>query len=827
MRSKRIALTTVAVLTILLHGGAQSAQLTGLLSLGDLGVTWQGAAFQNHILFGGPGAHPVANAGDFNGDGIDDLVIGAPRNEPDGKVRAGEVFLIYGKTGVNAPAGLYDITQIGTTVDGVVFRGDPFRIQAGFSVSSAGDFNNDGVDDLLIGAPEEYIPEGLQPNGFKVYVVYGQSGANALSGVVELADQGVAWQGVVFRGDRSLDIRDTGRAVASAGDINGDGVDDILISSPFAELSEGHRDGLVSLIYGQSGAAELSGVLEVAQVGATVAGANFWGKSNNSHTGWSVSGAGDINGDGLNDLLIGAHETNNHKGEVYLIHGQAGAQTLSGVHFVEEVETGAIEGVTFIGDRANNLGYSLCRTGDVNGDGIDDILIGAKGEDGFGFRIVPGSAYLVYGQTGAAALAGTIQASEIGSTVAGAQFHSLDIWDRAGRAVSSGDLNHDGLNDLVIQDPSVDQAGIINIGKCYVVYGKTGVDTLSGVMSLGDVGTTIDGVVFVGVDEYDSGNGVEAGGDFNGDGVDDLLIANAGAAPFTMTHKVYLIYGQAAAGIVALPQPMQAHQLEGGQFAPAAMHPSLTNPTVAAKAHFGDATNADLLFAIVAADDSYYFYNDAHGQAFTFTPGTFERTSGSGNLADLWTDGVPRVPDFLLGWDPDGDDNDEVWAILGSDYCVFDPSTLQFAAPQPLADLGAAGLAFDTVTKYDDGDGYEVLVACSGEQMFVYNPVRFPAGTTLNTDALTTDASAFSTDFAVCADANLDGTDELYLVDQATDTVWKWNRVTEKLEQIGPGFDTLWPGGTDPLDPNRGDFLLCFKETNGTTPPALLAIRHP
>ncbi|MFA6475448.1 MAG: integrin alpha [Patescibacteria group bacterium] len=301
----------------------------------------------------------LSSAGDFNGDGYDDILIAAQGNS-DAAIGAGAVYLIYGQANHLVSASL------STAVE---FTGEAENDAAGRSVASAGDVNNDGFDDILIGA---YRNGDADIGAGAAYLIYGQ--ATPLSGVISLSTA------AEFTGEAANDA--AGRAVASAGDVNNDGFDDILIGA------DGNNDadvgaGAVYLIYGQStpfaGTSSLSTAVE------------FTGEvtGNNDNAGRSVASAGDVNNDGFDDILIGADRNSDadaSAGAVYLIYGQStpftGTSSLS-------------TAVEFTGETAgDSAGISVSPAGDINNDGFDDILIGANGNSDV--DVNTGAAYLGY-----------------------------------------------------------------------------------------------------------------------------------------------------------------------------------------------------------------------------------------------------------------------------------------------------------------------------------------------------------------------------------------------------------------------------------------------
>ncbi len=473
----------------------------------------------------------VSKTGDINGDGYDDLLIGAVYADNGSKSDAGASYLLFG--GPALPATL-DLANIG--VAGVKILGAETDDASGAWITAA-DLNADGFDDLVIGSP---TADGLgngRSNSGETQVIYGSA---SLPSVIDLSLPGSA--GLTVFGAEPND--ESGSTIAGLGDVNGDGYDDFIIGASSADGINNSKleSGESYLIYG---GATLPTTIDLATLQASQ-GVVLLGVDVGDGSGVSVSGAGDINADGYNDLLIGAVKADglgntaqtDDTGEAYLIYG--------GPALPSTISLGNIAalGVTIYGAVPNTLtGIGLSGAGDVNGDGYDDFLVGTYLSDGpANNTFAVGAANLIFGGP---ALSNTINLATLGS--GGMIFYGEEYYDLAGWSVSSaGDLNDDGLDDLLIGATYARAPGdalYTYAGKSYVIYGST---SLSGSMNLASLGTS--GFPIFGADPGDiSGWSVSGVGDVNGDGFADSLIGapNADAANNLKSDagESYLLYG--------------------------------------------------------------------------------------------------------------------------------------------------------------------------------------------------------------------------------------------------------------------------------------------
>lgn len=263
----------------------------------------------------------LANLGDTNGDGIDDLLVGSDN--------AGEVWLIHGDSGLNSGALPNRAAAI--------LRGQPGGT-AGSSISAAGDQDGDGLGDFWVGDP---FMEGDRGGAYLI------SGATATSGT-NLESLAIAR----LFGDAG---HHAGR-VTHVGDVTGDGISDVTLGGD-------PHDSFRGIVYVFAG--PFSGDID-----STSAFATFTGIEPNDRMSRSIS-PGDLNGDGYSDLVLAAQEAGGRSGAAYLIAGPISP----GPQSAADIES------TIVGENGELLGHSMAGSGDVTGDGLDDFVIGAPYAD--------------------------------------------------------------------------------------------------------------------------------------------------------------------------------------------------------------------------------------------------------------------------------------------------------------------------------------------------------------------------------------------------------------------------------------------------------------
>jgi FG-GAP repeat len=425
----------------------------------------------------------VAGVGNVNGDGYDDFIAGAYRYSVDDQ---GAVWGYYGEAGT-----------ISATPDWEVLSGQA-NAYFGSAVAAAGDVNCDGFADVLVGA---YNYAGTEIAEGRAYLYYGSAGglATTPSWTAE-SNVGNAW---------------FGGSVAGLGDVNGDGYADIAIGA-YRYSDQGESEGAVFVYHGSDiGLAsqadwQLHGVHEDQRLG-------------------SVAGVGDINGDGYADLLLGAYgyeDGAGGHGGVWVFGGSSSGLQSEPIH-------------SLVGDQAASFfGGSLAAGGDINGDGYGDLLLGAyKYDNG---ETDEGAAFLILGGPDNLSTQANWQTK-------GGQSEALAGYTTA----NAGDVNGDGFSDLVVGVPYYDLAGD-NRGRVLIHHGSA-----TGLSATPD--WLVDGLEA----NAQFGYSVAGAGDVNSDGYDDIIIGapgwRTGADP---EGRAFLYLGspaglQAAAGWTA--SSSQAH----------------------------------------------------------------------------------------------------------------------------------------------------------------------------------------------------------------------------------------------------------------------------
>jgi hypothetical protein len=417
----------------------------------------------------------VSTAGDVNGDGYDDIIVAAS-NYDNGEPNEGAAFVWHGSaTGLGASGTPANADWTG--------EGNQAEAFFGRSVSTAGDINGDGCADVIVGA---YGYDNGQTDEGAVFVYYG----SRTTGLSDSPD---------WTAESNQESSWFGRCVSAAGDVNGDGYADVIVGAAYYDNSE-TNEGAAFVYYGSAAgpSAGHNWKIESNQAGATF--------------GISVSTAGDVNGDGFADVIIGAYAYDNgqiDEGAAFVYYGSA---------------TGLPDSPDWMGEcnqAGAHLGISVSTAGDVNGDGYADIIVGASWYSNG--QTEEGAAFVWYGSaTGLSASPDWSDESDNAS----AHF---------GRAVSTaGDVNGDGYSDVVIGAFWYDN-GQTDEGAVFVYHGSA-----TGLSASPDwtVESNQAGAYF--------GRAVSTAGDVNGDGYADIIVgADCYDNGQTDEGKVFVYYGSA------------------------------------------------------------------------------------------------------------------------------------------------------------------------------------------------------------------------------------------------------------------------------------------
>ncbi|WP_051350176.1 FG-GAP-like repeat-containing protein [Dyadobacter alkalitolerans] len=414
--------------------------------------------------------YSVSSAGDVNGDGYSDVMVGAPYFDK-GETNEGAAFLYYG-------------SATGISVNGfVTLEGNQAEANFGFSVANAGDVNGDGYGDVLVGAP---MYDDAQTNTGRIFVFHGSAA-------------GLSQQAAGTLTFNQLGCR-FGHATASAGDVNGDGFSDIIVGAPGYDNVQ-NEEGAAFIFYGSS-----SGISD----NAIICESN----KANSFMGGSVSGAGDLNGDGYSDFIAGAHFYND-------------GQVLEGAAFIYYGSQSGVDPQTSdilqVDEAQAALGVSVSNAGDVNGDGFSDVIVGA--DHYISSNLMQGAAFVFHGTAAGidpvykTKLLGNQAAAHMGYAVSGAR-----------------DVNGDGYADVVVGAPQFN-GGQAEEGALFIYHGSpVGINPVTALKIEKNQGMA------------QLGYAVAGAGDVNGDGYGDVIAGAPFDAANVNVGEAYTFHGNQGTG---------------------------------------------------------------------------------------------------------------------------------------------------------------------------------------------------------------------------------------------------------------------------------------
>ena len=425
----------------------------------------------------------VAGAGDVNGDGYDDVIVGADRYDA-GEYWEGAAFVFLGSA-----AGIASGDE-STAVARLESDQDTARF--GSSVAGAGDVNGDGYDDVVVAAPFFDVDEDREGAAF----VFLGSASGVASGNPGSASARI---------ESDADTTNLYLNVAGAGDVNGDGYDDVIIGA--SDYTGGFLDPnchyCVRSREGSEGAAFVfhGSASGIASGAFPTAAAQLESNQVTARLGYDVAGAGDVNGDGYDDVIVGApyyDAGQTDEGAAFVFLGSATGIADAG----PDMAAGQVESNREFG----YLGLSVAGAGDVNGDGYHDVIVGTYNQ---GAEAVDGAALVFLGgASGVADANPATAAARIESNQAGAALG----WSVAG----AGDVNGDGYDDVIVGAPVYDN-------------GRGGAFTFLGSVSGIADGNPTTAAVSLEDEGYGSlGQSVAGAGDVNGDGYDDTIVGVPG-----------------------------------------------------------------------------------------------------------------------------------------------------------------------------------------------------------------------------------------------------------------------------------------------------------
>lgn len=515
--------------------GATLHDSMGKLKTGSLNLDTLTAS-QGIRLTGGADLTGAAVAvADLNGDRKSDLLIGAPSGNPvkdsfGEKVGfGGQVYVIFGSDTLKT-VGSINLDKLGGQ-NGLVLNGQGyitpsdaeenpdflFAELAGSSVSSAGDINGDGNEDVLIGAPK--ASPGGTPSLGRAYVLFGGSSWNSTKGSFDLNTVKPTQTGFILNGvpAGSSSVGGTaGSAVSAAGDLNGDGRDDLMVGAPTLNTQgDNSNTGQTSVLFGTKDWVKILGngnSLDLTSIPEDSRVFSLNGTIPTGVTGLGISGIGDVNKDKYPDLIIGAP----YAGETYISFGRP---WMGPGGSLDVAKLRSDNGFVITPSSFNNELGTVNGGGDVNGDGYPDLLVADNGLRGIGGQ----QFNLSFGSD-----------PQVGATPPPLfTLKTLGIGRISGKqTLTQGDFNGDGLADFVVGTTSDSNRRLATItlgSKDPSIWSPD-----NPIINLSDLLTKTGGVTLDSSDVTSKEFTNVASGDFNGDGYDELLVSSAEKKPFVI-----------------------------------------------------------------------------------------------------------------------------------------------------------------------------------------------------------------------------------------------------------------------------------------------------
>jgi len=683
-------------------------------SAGRAYIYFGGAAMDNisDVIMTGESANiyfgvSVSSAGDVNGDGYSDIIIGA-----------------YGYSSITGRAYIYFGGAVMNNTSDIILTGETIDNLFGVSVSIAGDVNGDGYSDVIVGA------YGYSANTGRAYIYYGGAVVDNTSDVT-------------ITGETTSNY--FGRSVSTAGDVNGDGYSDVIVGAYAYSSTKGRAyiylggdimnidadvtmtgettnnrfgysvssagdvngDGYSDVIAGADGYSSITGRAYIYFGGVSMnntADVTMTGETAGERLGHSVSSAGDVNGDGYSDVIAGAFEFSSSTGRVYL--------------FNYYMKNEIISDLAMTGEAAdNNFGWSVSSAGDVNGDGYSDVIIGA-----WEYSSDSGRAYIYFG--------GTIMDNTADVTIT-AEPTSNDF----GISVSSaGDVNSDGYYDVIVGAPGYAS----NTGRVYIYYGGTIMDNISDVTMTGEATNNR------------FGESVSKAGDVNGDGYSDVIVGARGYSSFI--GGAHIFFGGASMNNTSdVTMTGEIAIIEFGSSVSSA----------------GDVNDDGYSDVIVGA----YGYSSSTGRAYIYFGG-----ASMNNTADVTMTGVTANNSFGYSVSSAGDVNNDGYSdVIVGEYAYssttgraniyFGGASMNNTADVTLTSEPTTTLFANSVSSAGDvnGDGYsDVIVGAIGYSLYTGKAYIYFGGASMNNSADVTMTGEASNNFfgisvSSAGDVNGDG----------------------------------------------------------------------
>jgi Ca2+-binding RTX toxin-like protein len=434
-----------------------------------------------------PTASWVTTIGDLNGDGVAEIVTGVPGNG-DQEIGGGRVYIEMGLAGGDASI------KLGDTLTSIRLDGAAVDDHVGVAVAAVADQDGNGLQDLLTGAPQA-DRDGNADAGV-AYLFFTPSSPDSTD-LRDLQDV-ESGEGYAIFGEAAGDL--AGYALAGIADLNGDGRADLLVGAPGSDAG-GAEGGAAYVLWGKADDTPV----QLTDIAAGTGGFRIAGMEG-EQAGSALAALGDLNGDGKAEILVGAPGADGGAGAAYVVFGKDSTAEVDLSAVAAGVGGYRITGMS-TGEAA---GMRLAALGDVNGDGRGDMLIGSTG-----------LAYVVFGKADTAEVSLAVVANGLGGfAILPESWGDLDDIAVAG----GGDLNRDGINDIVI-GASRNGEGGLDAGAVYVVWGGG-----SGTVDLAMVAEGAGGAKVVGSAGSFTGSSVAIAPDLDGDGAADLVIGSPGAA---------------------------------------------------------------------------------------------------------------------------------------------------------------------------------------------------------------------------------------------------------------------------------------------------------